>query len=238
MSGGLDGRTVLVTGASRGIGLAVARAAAGAGARVAMVARSRETLQAAAASPGGVALPADVSDPGDVGRLASEWADRVGGAPDAIVHAAGAFSLASFLETTPADLDRQLAVNLRGPFLLTRAFLPALLQREEGHVVTIGSIAGRLALPGNAAYSASKFGLRGMHEVLAVELRGTGVRVTYIEPAATDTPLWDPIDPDRRDDLPARSEMLRPEEVAGAVLYALSRPPAVEVSHLAIRAAT
>jgi hypothetical protein len=87
--------------------------------------------------------------------------------------------------------DRMIAVNLRAAFLLMRAFVPGMLARGRGHIVTIGSVAGRQAFPSNGAYSASKFGVRGLHAVLAAELRGTGVRATFVEPAATDTPLWD-----------------------------------------------
>ena len=111
-----------------------------------------------------------------------------------------------------------------------------MLERGSGHVVSIGSVAGRVAFPGNGAYGASKFGLRGLHAVLAEEVGGTGVRATLIEPAATDTPLWDPLDPDARGDLPSRAAMLRPEDVARAVVYALAQPAGVEVSTLALRA--
>ena len=92
-------------------------------------------------------------------------------------------------------------------------------------------------MAGNGAYGASKFGLRGLHQVLAEEIRGSGVRATLIEPAATDTPLWDPLDPDSRDDLPSRSQMLTPDDVARAVVFALTQPAEVELSLLAIRSA-
>jgi NAD(P)-dependent dehydrogenase (short-subunit alcohol dehydrogenase family) len=146
-----------------------------------------------------------------------------------VVNAAGAFDLAPFAETTVQAFDRNLAVNLRGPFLVIRALLPAMLERGSGRIVTVGSVAGRRALAGNAAYGASKWGLRGMHEVLVEELRGTGVAATLVEPAATDTALWDPLDPDAREDLPPRSAMLAAAEVAEAVLFALTRPDAVRV---------
>jgi NADP-dependent 3-hydroxy acid dehydrogenase YdfG len=110
-----------------------------------------------------------------------------------------------------------------------------MLARGSGHVVNVSSIAGRLAFPGNAAYSASKFGLRGMHEVLAAELRGTGVRATLIEPAATDTPLWDALQPDDRPDLPSRTSMLNVEDVARAIVYAVEQPAGIEVSLLALQ---
>jgi NADP-dependent 3-hydroxy acid dehydrogenase YdfG len=208
---------------------------AAAGAWVAMVARSAEALRAAAERCGGHPFPTDVSSAAEVAALASEVTRGLGAAPDAIVNAAGAFDLLSFVETPAEVLDEHLAANVRGPFLVIRAFLPQMIARRSGHIVNVGSIAGRLALPGNAAYSASKFGMRGMHEVLALELAGTGVKTTIIEPAATDTPLWDQLDPDTREDLPPRSAMLRANDVARAIVYAIAQPPQVEVSSLAIR---
>jgi NAD(P)-dependent dehydrogenase (short-subunit alcohol dehydrogenase family) len=233
----LSGRVVLVTGASRGIGLEVARVLAGAGARVAMVARGEEELARTADEIGAHAIACDVASEAGVADLADRLREWGGSAPDAIVHSAGAFVLAPLTATEPHEFDRVLRVNLRAPFLLNRALLPAMLERGSGHIVTLGSIAGRLALPGNSAYSASKYGLRGMHEVLVEELRGSGVRATLVEPAATDTPLWNPLDPDSRADLPSRSQMLRPADVARAVHYVLAQPHTVEISYLAIRAA-
>lgn len=232
----LKGRTALVTGASRGIGLAVARALAEAGAWVGMVARTERDLAQAAEVVGGHAIPADVSAAADVHRVATYLQELLGEPPDLLVNCAGVFALAPFAELEPSVFDRHLQVNLRGPFLLVRAFLPGMLRRGDGHVINIGSVAGRVAMPGNGAYSASKFGLRGMHEVLAQEIRGSGVRATLIEPAATDTSLWDPLDPDTRPDLPARTAMLRPEDVARAVLFAASQPRGVEIETIALRA--
>ena len=232
----LRGRTALVTGASRGIGFAIARELARAGVRVGMVARTEADLRRAAAEIDGVPLIGNVTSTRDVDALVGRVREAFGNAPDFLVNSAGAFGLAPFEETEPADFDRQIAVNLRGPFLMIRAFLPGMKSRRSGHIVNVGSVAGRHALPGNAGYSASKFGLRGMHEVLAVELRGTGVRATLVEPAATDTPLWDPIDPDRRDDLPSRADMLRPDDVARAVRFALEQPATVQVSTISVRA--
>ena len=228
----LAGRTVLVAGASRGIGRAVARAAADAGAGVWMTARSEGTLAEAAGEIGARHVAMDAGDPDAVDALRRDVLE--GGPLHALVVAAGAFALAPLHRTAVEDFDAMIRANLRAPFLLARAFLPDMLERGDGHVVTLGSIAGRMAMPGNAAYSASKFGVRGLHAVLAAELKGTGVRATLVEPAATDTPLWDPLDPDSDPGLPPRSEMLRDHEVADAVIYAITRPAGVAVPNLLI----
>jgi NADP-dependent 3-hydroxy acid dehydrogenase YdfG len=236
-AGSLAGRLAVVTGASSGIGLEIATRLGTAGARVVMVARTAGPLGTAAARTGGVACEADVATEEGVRRIAAAAAtagtDAGGdGAPDIVVHAAGAFALAPLAETSVASFDAMVAVNLRAAFLLIRAFLPGMLERGSGHIVTIGSVAGRQAFPANGAYSASKFGVRGLHAVLAAELRGTGVRATFIEPAATDTPLWDEIDTERNAGLPPRSAMLAPAAVADAVLYAVTRPAAVGIPNI------
>jgi NADP-dependent 3-hydroxy acid dehydrogenase YdfG len=234
----LEGRTALVTGGSSGIGRATAAALAAAGAWVGMVARRADRLADAAAEAGGHALAADISRADGVARLQAELEERLDGAPlDIVVNAAGAFSLAPIAETAPADFEAQIAANLTGSFRVIRAFLPGMLACGHGFLVNVGSIAGRNALPGNGAYGASKFGLRGLHDVLLQEIAGTGVRATLVEPAATDTPLWDPLDPDGRADLPSRAAMLRAEDVADAVLWSVTRPAHVQIPHLAVHPA-
>jgi NAD(P)-dependent dehydrogenase (short-subunit alcohol dehydrogenase family) len=237
-AGELTGRTALVTGASRGIGLAIARAMTQAGMWVGMVARDPATLGAAAQEVGGHAIPADASSPAAVHGLAEYVVELLGGEPpDVVVSAAGAFALAPLASTSPEAFDAQIAANLRAPFLVARAFLPLMLRRGSGQLISIGSVAGRVAFPENGAYSASKFGLRGMHEVLLQEVRGTGVRATLVEPGATDTPLWDAIDPDSRPELPDRAAMLRPEDVARAVIFAAAQPRHVQIPFVAVEAA-
>jgi NADP-dependent 3-hydroxy acid dehydrogenase YdfG len=228
--------TALVTGASSGIGLAIAHRLAQAGVRVALVARRADALAAAARDIGGVPVPADVSTTEGVSDIVAAVRESFGQpAPDLLVNAAGAFALAPIAETSLDWFDRMVAVNLRGPFLLLRAFLPAMLARASGHVVTVGSVAGRHAFPANGAYCASKFGVRGLHEVLQQELRGTGVRSTLVEPAATDTPLWDTIE--ARPDVPARSAMLDTATVAEAVYFAVTRPASATVHTLMLERA-
>jgi NADP-dependent 3-hydroxy acid dehydrogenase YdfG len=230
----LAGRAALVTGASRGIGAAIARRLAREGARVALVARDERALQALAAELGhGVVVAAcDLRLPGaaDVVQAALEGigADE----PDILVNNAGSFVVAPVHETS-VDLFREtLELNLTAPFAFVRTFLPAMRRRGSGHVVTVGSIADRSVFPGNAAYAASKHGLRALHEVLRAELRGTGVRASLVSPGPVDTTLWDVVDPDRREGFTPRAQMLDPDSVADAIAYVVTAPPRLNVDEL------
>ena len=234
MTGPLAGRTALVTGASRGIGAAVARRAAGMGAEVHMLARTTANLMMLAGELAAHVWTADVTDEHGLTEVLARLTDRLGGPPDLVVNAAGVFETAPFAETSVEVFDRALDANLRGPFLVIRALLPAMLARGSGTIVSVGSVAGHRVFAGNAAYSASKFGLRGMHEVLSEELRGTGVRATLVEPAAVDTPIWDPIRSLGKGGVPDRGAMLRVDDVAEAVLFAATRPDGVRIPVLRI----
>lgn len=230
----LGGRTALVSGASRGIGLEIARAFAERGMRVAMLARTEDELRRRAAEIGDRAFPlrCDVADSAAVHALATRVTSEFGGAPDVIVNNAGTFDLATIEALSPTAFRAALDVNLVAPFLLVHAFLGDMRARGRGHIVTIGSVADRVAFPENGAYAASKFGLRGLHEVLRGELRGSGVRATLVSPAAVDTALWDDVDPDSRPGFTPRASMLTPRAVADAVVYAVTQPANVNVDEL------
>lgn len=228
----LDGRWAVVTGASRGIGAVVARGLAREGARLALVARGRDALDALAGELGAEPVVCDVSDPLQVERAAARIETLVGGAPDVVVNNAGMFSIAAAHKTSVEHFRRTLEVNLVAPFALVRAFLPGMRARGSGHIVTLGSVADRHIYAGNAAYSASKYGLRALHEVLRAELRGSGVRASLVSPGPVDTELWDPIDPDRQPGFTPRAEMLTPGDVADAVRWLLLTPSTVNVDEL------
>ncbi len=234
MTGTLDGRTALVTGGSRGIGYAVARALVGAGARTLLLARPSPQLTAAAESLGGMAqaVGCDLGRTADVEAALAAVQRLANGAPDILVQNAGLFVLAPVGSLPPEDFARLLGVNLLAPYRLVNALLPQMRERGTGHVVTVGSIADRRAFPGNAAYAASKFGARAVHEVLREELRESGIRVSLVSPGPVDTTLWDSVDPDQRAALTPRSRMLRPEAVADAVLFAVTRPPDVDIEEI------
>ena len=221
----LAGRLALVTGGSTGIGAAVAAAFRHEGARVIRAARRPGPAEGSDV-PIAVDLAAD-HGPDDLARQVLEI-----GVPDLIVSSAGGFLLAPFADTSLGDLDELYRVNLRAPFELARRLLPPMKSRGSGRHILIGSVADHRAFSGNAAYSATKFGLRGWHEVLEEEYRGTGVLCSLVSPGPVDTPLWDPFDPDHRDDLPSRAVMLKPADVAEAVVWIATRPPHISVSVL------
>jgi NADP-dependent 3-hydroxy acid dehydrogenase YdfG len=236
----LAGRLALVTGASRGIGLATARLLAAAGAHVALLARSADVLAEEAGAIARehavrtLALPCDVRDVVSVRSALAGARDAFGGTPDLLVNNAGAFALAPIASTDPDAFAATLEANLIAPFRLVRACLPDLLARGAGHVVTVGSIADRMAFPENGAYAASKFGLRGLHEVLRAEVRGTGVRASLVSPGPVDTPLWDALDPDNTPGFTPRAQMLSADAVARAILFVVTAPAEMNVDELRV----
>jgi NAD(P)-dependent dehydrogenase (short-subunit alcohol dehydrogenase family) len=223
----LRGKVAVVTGASRGIGAATADALAQEGARVARLARSLKEHRDVEA----IDLCCDVTDAAQV-KVSADLVHAEWGAPDILVNNAGAFHLSPFEETTTADFDAQVAANLRGPWLVAKAFVPMMRAGVGGVVVTIGSVADHTGFPGNAAYAAAKYGVRGLHETLLAEYRASGLRFTLVSPGPTDTAAWDAVDPDSRPGFTPRARMLRPGDVAAAVVFAATRPPHVQLDWL------
>lgn len=234
MTGQLKGRTALVTGASRGIGRAVAVSLAAAGVRVVASARSADVLDELVEEMGGgaVALAADLATAGRAETLAASVLDVLDGAPDILVNNAGAFMVGSLEETSISVFSTMLQMNVTTPFALSHFLVPPMRERGTGHVVTIGSVADRYVFPGNVAYAPSKHAVRAMHEVLREELRGSGVRATLVSPGPVDTALWDEVDPDSREGFTPRTRMLDAEAVAGAVRWVVEQPASVNVDEL------
>lgn len=234
MSSPLAGRTALVTGASRGVGAAIARSLANAGAQLALVSRTRSALVQLAAEIGNdaFAVECDVASVASTSDAIAAVRNRIGGAPDILVNNAGLFTIRGIDGTTMEEFQSIVATNLTGAFNFTRAFLSEMRARGSGHCVTIGSVADRHIFAGNAAYSATKYASRAIHEVLRAETRGTGIRATLVSPAAVDTDIWDPIQYYGSADEPDRASMLSASSVADAVLFAVSQPPDVNIDEL------
>jgi NAD(P)-dependent dehydrogenase (short-subunit alcohol dehydrogenase family) len=223
----LTGKLALVTGASRGIGLAVADELRAAGAHVVRLARSLSDTSGDRLTD----VRCDVTRADDVDRVVGRLVGELG-VPNVVVNNAGIFMIKPLAETTPADFANTLATNLTGPFLLARALVPRMVERGSGHLVTIGSISDYIGFPGSTAYAASKFGLRGMHEVIRAETARTGVRTTLISPGPVDTEIWDAVDPDSKPGFTKRKDMMRAEDVAEAVLFAVTRPERIAITEI------
>ena len=225
----------MVTGASRGIGAAIARALSGAGVRVALVARTPDPLERLAAElgRGAFAVPCDVTSESSVHGMTESVQTTLGGAPDIVVNNAGVFRVAPLDAMSVGLFSEVVNTNLVGPFLVVRSFVNQLRARGSGHFITIGSIADRSIFPENGAYAPAKYALRAMHEVLRSELRGSGVRATLISPGSVDTVMWDGITfgGDYRT-APSRDTMLSPDDVAAAVMYAVTQPRRANVDEL------
>ncbi len=202
---------------------------------MALVARSSADLERHAAELGGgaLAITCDVADARSIAGAVRVLHEHFGpDAPDILVNNAGYFAVQPFESTSPESFARTLGVNLAAPFLFVHALVPGMKARHRGHLVTIGSVADHVAFPGNAAYAASKYGVRGLHEVLRVELRSTGVRTTLVSPGSVDTDLWSAGNLAARADIPPRDRMLDTSAVADAVLYAVTQPDTVNVDEL------
>lgn len=220
-------KTALVTGASRGIGLAVAEGLEAAGLRVVRLARSLRDTKTARR----IDVACDVTKPEDVDRALSRVEQEVG-VPDVLVNNAGIFFIKQLGETTLADFSATLTTNLQSAFLLAHAIVPKMVTRGSGHLVTIGSISDYIGFSGSTAYAASKFGLRGMHEVIRQETAKSGVRTTLVSPGPVDTDIWNAVDPDSKPGFTKRKDMMRAEDVAAAVVFAVTQPEHVAVTEI------
>jgi 3-oxoacyl-[acyl-carrier protein] reductase len=227
----LTDRVALVTGASRGIGAAVAHSLSAAGARLGLASRSGDDL----GIEGAVARPCDVRDPAAIDALVGETVERFGGL-DIVVANAGVGSYGPFLELPADQMEEILDVNVKGTFYTLRAALPHLLRSDAADVVTVASEAGRRGLPFEATYCASKFAQVGLTRALDHELRPQGVRCTNVCPGGVSTDFA--MGRGRTPDMPELQGMMRPEDVAAAVLFVLTRPRTHRILEMAFRPVT
>lgn len=223
----LNGKLVLVTGASRGIGAAIARELAAAGARVAVSARSEAPLRELAAEIRGEAIAADISEADACRRLMHETFARLGGL-DILINNAGYGHFKPLEEVEAHEFDHMMAVNVRAPLLLAKYALPE-LRRRHGAIVNVSSIAGTGGFAHGSSYVATKFALRGLSQCWMQELRGDNIRVLCVQPGSTLT--------DFNDGMMRKSDkrVLHPEDVARIVRAALELDDRAMVSEITIR---
>jgi len=228
----LAAKVALVTGASRGIGLAVAKSLASMGAKISVCARDRQRLDVAAADlerSGAcvLALPADVSHTAEIAPLV-EKTERSLGPIEILVNNAGIGVFGPIQDASEANWDAVLDTNLKSVFLLSRAVAPGMISRRAGHIVNISSLAGRNAFAGGGIYCASKWGLLGLTECMAEDLRPFGIRVSAVCPGsvATDFSPHSTKDP---------KKMLQPEDVAHAASMSLTQAPQSFISEVLLR---
>lgn len=225
---------VAITGASSGIGRALAEALALRGVRLALLARSTDILndlgtQLRTSGASDVLVRSgDVGDP----KVPGDWIADIlvrWGRLDALVNNAGVGIMKPVTELTDGDWTASLATNVTGPFRLIRAVLPPMRKAGGGHIINVSSIAGEVGFPGGGAYCASKFALQGLSECLMQEVRRDGVKVTIVGPGSVDTRF------DAKDPSIDTSWKIRPEEIARTILYALESPTGTMPTKIQVR---
>jgi NAD(P)-dependent dehydrogenase (short-subunit alcohol dehydrogenase family) len=225
----LAGRTALVSGAGRGIGMAIARALDAAGARVALVARTERELGEVAAglSHDPVVVPADLGTPAGPAAAAAAALEAFGGRLDVLVNNAGTALRKDSETVTVEELDRLWQVNVRSALLLTAAVVPAMLARRTGSIISISSISGLRGAPRRSIYAATKAALDGMTRALAMEYGPHGVRANSVAPGVVETAMWKEnlgrpgVAEAVLDVIPTR-RLSTPEEIADVVVFLAS----------------
>jgi NADP-dependent 3-hydroxy acid dehydrogenase YdfG len=221
-----DDRVLVITGASTGIGAATARAAAAEGFSLVLAARSKDKLDALVSELGddrAIAVPTDVTVWEDNEKLLAAATERFGRV-DVVFANAGFGAARGWLKETPEHWRDMVLTNVLGAAYTLRAAIPAVTE-TKGHLLVTGSVAGRRVLPGRL-YSCTKWAVTAMGEAVRADLNDTGVRVTVVEPGMVDTPFFDN---------GAGPGALQPEDIARAVMYAVSQPPHVDVNEILIR---
>lgn len=243
MSGQLEGKVAIVTGASAGIGEATAIALAAAGAKVALVARRRDRLEALVnriVNAGGKALAivVDITDDAEISHLI-EQTKTAWGTIDILVNNAGIALTGEIAAGNPDDWRRMIELNVLALMNVTHAVLPVFQAQAAGHIVNISSVAGRTVRVGVGAYNVSKWGVNAFSEALRLELSKQNIRVTVIEPGMVNTEInthiQDDVAKQRSEELRQSITPLEPEDVAAAIVYAVTQPPRVNVNEILIR---
>lgn len=237
----LEGKRVLITGASAGIGEACARHFAARGAHVLVSARRVERVQSLAdalAEEHGIEAHAHALDVTDREAVQAYVAELVEGGlvPDVLINNAGKAKGLDKLQDGSLDhWDEMIDTNVKGLLYMTRAVLPLMVDRNSGHVINIGSIAGRWVYPKGAVYNATKFAVRALSEAMNIDLLGTKIRVSSVDPGLTETEFSEVRfdgDAERADSVYSDTSPLTPDDIADAVVYVANAPPHVDIFNL------
>ena len=229
----LDGKVAVVTGASKGIGKAIASAFAGAGAKVVLAARTHETLEQVASDlresgAEALAVPTDVTDVDAVQRLIEQTLDAYQHV-DILVNNAGVGYFGPVVDFAPDDWDAVLNSNLKAVYLCAKYALPPMLAQGSGQIINVLSIAAKVAFEASAAYCAAKAGALALTKVLASEVRQQNIRVTAVLPGSVHTPFWDDV-PEH----PDFEQMLKPEHIADTVVSICQQPPGMVTEEIVV----
>ncbi|MEO1128520.1 MAG: SDR family oxidoreductase [Planctomycetota bacterium] len=243
MSNHIRDKVVIVTGASSGIGEATAVALGDLGAKVVCAARRTDRIEAIAAriseqAGEAIAVECDVTDRGHVDQLIATTIERFGGV-DALVNNAGVMPLSPIEQCRVETWDQMVDVNIKGVLYATAAVTPHFLERGAGHFINISSVAGRIVLPGASVYCGTKWFVHAFSDGLRAEMADKGIRVSIVAPGYVATELLSHIaDPGMKqmfDDMGRSMEVLQPEDIASAVVYALEQPPHVSANEILVR---
>jgi 3-oxoacyl-[acyl-carrier protein] reductase len=226
----LKGKTIAITGASRGIGKETARLLAGLGANLVLGARNEDELRSFASELDTNTLPIalDVTDEESVSTFAKAAISRLGKI-DALINCAGIGVFNTFLTLSTEDFDQMIAVNLRGTFLTCKAFAPHMVHNQSGRIINLISVAGTTALAGCTGYSASKFGALGLTRVMQTELRSKGIQVSAVLPGAVATSFWD-----KMEHTPNIADMIPVQSLAKHLVYLLCQPDGAAIDEIAV----
>ena len=229
----------MITGASRGIGKALARVARREGMKLALSARGGDALEVLARELDAtgqevIAVPGDVGDRTDCKRLI-EKAERHLGQLDVLMNNAGLAIGGKIADTNPDDVDLMIRTNFLGSYYCTRFALPGMIKRRSGHIVMMDSVAGYRYSPGGSIYSATKFAMRALAEALRSEVQEFGIKVTAVYPGMTLTTYFDPSNPDALKPPIRIEEMLTADDVAEATLATIGLPARVSVNTVVLR---
>ncbi|MCR9236357.1 MAG: SDR family oxidoreductase [Alphaproteobacteria bacterium] len=235
MSKSLEGKTALVTGASSGIGRAIARKLSKMGCKLVLAARERKTLELVADELEGesICVPTDLADRAQVDALVKEAVKKFGSL-DILIENAGIYTSDTFSDMTPEAMQKMIDVNLTSIMVLSHAVLPYMKQQQSGEIMVIGSIAGVADMRDEAVYSATKHAANAFVRSLRRQVASDGIRVGSILPGTVATELWGDIDPARIDQQVAEGEVLRPEDIAEIAAFMLQQPANVTIRELVV----